>query len=162
MRNRPRKTARRCASPEQRLHAHLTPAASGCLEWNGGKGRTGYGNIKIAGKRVSAHRVAWEIARGEIPRGMSVLHRCDNRSCCNPEHLFLGTQPENLADMRAKQRHKNPPRPRMKLPARIICSVCERYAAGASQQQLADELGVSQPTISRVIIDHRRRQHACE
>ena len=162
MRNRPRKTARRCASPEQRLHAHLTPAASGCLEWSGGRGKTGYGNIKIDGKRVSAHRVAWEIAHGEIPPGMSVLHRCDNRSCCNPEHLFLGTQPENLADMRAKQRHKNPPTPNTKLSFNAVCSVCERSRLGISQQRIAVEFGVSQATISRVILDHKRRQHACE
>jgi hypothetical protein len=71
-------------------------------------------------------------------------------------------QPDNLADMRAKRRHKNPPLPGTKLSFGAVCSVCERSQLGISQQRIAVEFGVSQPTISRVIRDHKTRQHACE
>jgi predicted DNA-binding protein (UPF0251 family) len=53
-----------------------------------------------------AHRVAWELAYGPIPEGMCVLHRCDRTTCVRPEHLFLGTQQDNIADMNAKGRHR--------------------------------------------------------
>ena len=55
-------------------------------------------------RTVSSHRYAWELWEGPIPNGMNVLHRCDNRRCCNPAHLFLGTQQENMLDMYAKGR----------------------------------------------------------
>ena len=86
---------------------------TGCLLWRQGERRV-YGAISI-----SAHRLAWEMANGCIPAGMQVLHRCDEPRCCNPEHLFLGTQSENMADMRRKGRGRNqytgapkPPQPR--------------------------------------------------
>lgn len=83
---------------------------SGCWEWQLGKDRVGYGRLKVQlGSRsefryTSAHRYAWELFRGPIPAGLNVLHRCDNRPCCNPAHLFLGTQKENIDDMHRKGR----------------------------------------------------------
>jgi hypothetical protein len=74
---------------------------TGCLLWRQGERRV-YGAISI-----SAHRLAWEMAHGPIPEGMQVLHRCDEPRCCNPDHLFLGTASENMADMRAKGRVRN-------------------------------------------------------
>lgn len=53
------------------------------------------------------HQVAWILTNGPIPPGMGVLHRCDNQPCCNPSHLFIGTQADNVADMVAKGRHRN-------------------------------------------------------
>jgi hypothetical protein len=66
--------------------------------------KLGYGRFDRKGPLVFAHRCAWIFTHGEIPEGMDVLHRCDNRKCCNPSHLFLGTHQENMLDMHRKGR----------------------------------------------------------
>lgn len=78
-----------------------------CFEWLGYKDKDGYGRHRPGkGKNyVGAHRFAWELSNGEIPRGMCVLHRCDNRGCVNVLHLFLGTNFDNVTDMVTKGRN---------------------------------------------------------
>lgn len=81
-----------------------------CWEWCGNKHDFGYGmlGLKINGKWKSegAHRISWRIHKGQIPEGLNVLHSCDNPECTNPNHLFLGTQLDNLQDMLNKGRAK--------------------------------------------------------
>ena len=80
-------------------------ATPGCSEWSGAKVPQGYGLIKRKdGTQLRTHRVAHELAYGEIPAGMFVCHRCDNPRCIRPSHLFLGSHAENMADMVIKGR----------------------------------------------------------
>ncbi len=79
-----------------------------CWEWTGYRRESGHGQLSGPdGKRLtSPHRVAYELECGPIPEGMVVMHKCDNPPCCNPDHLELGTQADNLRDMFAKGRHR--------------------------------------------------------
>lgn len=96
--------------PAKRIKRAVTTDPNDCWNWQLSKDRVGYGRLKIqlgsrdAFRFTSAHRYSYEVFVGPIPSGMNVLHSCDNRACCNPLHLFLGTQQDNILDMHAKGR----------------------------------------------------------
>ncbi len=84
-------------------------AADDCWPWRAYKSDEGYGIVRLpsSGKCVKAHRLAWMISSGTDPGIACVLHRCDNRACCNPVHLFTGSQGLNIQDMVRKGRHNS-------------------------------------------------------
>lgn len=92
-------------SVSERFHSHTDKnAGDGCWLWLAAKYPSGYGQCYHEGRVQPAHRVSWKLFRGEIPEGMVICHKCDNPACVNPEHLFVGTQQDNLHDMCIKNR----------------------------------------------------------
>lgn len=94
----------------KRVDRYTTP--HNCWPWQGPKDRNGHGVIGLrSGTSTQAHRLAWELTHGEIPDRMLVLHMCDNACCCNPSHLRLGTQSDNIRDAVNKGRLRPHGRP---------------------------------------------------
>jgi hypothetical protein len=89
---------------ETRFWAKVVVHPGGCWEWRGRRMPKGYGKLNRGTKTVYAHRLAFELRNGPIPDGLYVLHKCDNPPCINPDHLFLGTQADNVRDRDTKGR----------------------------------------------------------
>ncbi len=121
-----------------------------CVEWAGSRQRRGYGMLWFQGRRWLAHRRAWVQARGPIPEGLNVLHRCDNPPCVNVDHLFLGTHQDNMTDKRVKGRA--PGKPGETNPAAKLTQqqADEIRADPRSQRKIAKDYGVSQCTVSDI------------
>lgn len=136
---------RRYLAPAKRLAAKLSPPTDrGCLEFQGFLNNRGYGQIGVNGGLMYAHRVAWIAAHGSIPSGLFVCHTCDNRRCCNVEHLFLGTQLDNMQDMIQKGRDRHPrgeANPRSRISDLEIQEMRAAYAAGESAYSIARRFG---------------------
>lgn len=134
-----------------------------CWLWTGGRSSGGYGAARSAnGRQSCAHRVAYELSVGPIPEGLQVLHSCDNPSCVRPDHLFLGTQLDNMKDMadkgsKATGRRLNHPIQEGELNhnARITRSeaseVKRLYAKGIPQAQIARRLGISRLNVWNIV-----------
>lgn len=136
-----------------------------CWIWSASKNSKGYGQIShwVDGKRIvrRAHRVAFELAYGPIPEmpgshGACVLHRCDNPSCVNPSHLFIGTNAENVRDMDRKGRRKfsvklGSDHPNSILNEAIVREIARlHYDEGVSQTALSKKFGVCISTINHI------------
>lgn len=145
----------------ERLMRHtILNEISGYWEWTGSK-RNGYGRMIIGSRTdgtrrsASAHRVSYELTYGEIPEGMEVCHKCDNPCCVNPDHLFVGTRKDNMADREAKGRNivfTGEEQPRSKLTKKAVKDArWESAYKGTSFQMLADRYGVSKKTMQNAI-----------
>ena len=123
---------------------------SGCWIWTAGVVSAGYGALKVNGVQEPAHRHSWILYRGPIPEGMQICHKCDTPSCVNPDHLFLGTGADNMADKTRKGRHRYP------VGSQISWATLNENdvrAIRSDQRQgrvLAREYGVSPATISNI------------
>lgn len=116
-----------------------------CWIWTATLFRGGYGKFSVATSACDhAHRVSWRLANGPITDGLNVLHRCDNRPCIRPDHLFLGTLADNNEDMANKGRKYR------KLTEEEVRQIKLGLSLGISQQLTADRLGVNQTLISAI------------
>jgi hypothetical protein len=154
----------------RRFMAKVEKSESGCWNWIGGKDKKGYGKFSIGrshnpdGTRrnsmVTATRVVYELLVGPIPdtqgfHGTCVLHHCDNPSCVNPEHLFLGSNSDNVHDMDVKNRRvnaqlKGSAHHASKLTEEAVYEIAKRIKAGESQVGIAKEFGVIPATINHI------------
>ena len=117
-----------------------------CIVLSGYHMPSGYQYIRVDGEPEYAHRRAWVYANGEIPEGMQVCHTCDNRGCCNPKHLFLGTQSDNQVDMARKGRSGM-----QVLTPEEVREVRRMFAEGSTRKYLAVIFDVSYSTIKNIV-----------
>jgi hypothetical protein len=148
--------------------------SEGCWTWTASL-NNGYGQFKVSGRMVLAHRISWLLHTGASP-DLDVLHRCDNPLCVRPDHLFLGDQAANMRDMATKgrsahgERHPSRLYPEQicrgerngqaKLTAAKVREARARHAAGEGQRELARAFGVSQATMRFALLGRTWRSVA--
>ena len=125
----------------------------GCWGWNGYVDRQGYGRLMIPGGPTRAHRLSYKFHCGEIPQGKYVLHRCDNRQCTNPEHLYVGDHAQNMVDKKERGRcyTGGPPKgEEHKLSKFTNADIALIRASALSNQALAQKYDASHSTIGMI------------
>lgn len=139
------KYPRKCV--RDRFNEKVKKMDSGCHEWQSTIHHDGYGRFWYRTGQIFAHRMSYLLNHGEIPNGLLVLHRCDNRKCVNPEHLYIGTAKKNTQDMFERNRAVG----NTKYGEDQISEAKRLYGEGMSQQKIADLLGIHQTTISKFV-----------
>lgn len=136
-------------SEEERFLDHVSPEpTSGCWLWTGSTMSVGYG--RWGRSKEGAHRVAWRLWRSD-PGDLFVCHRCDNRACVNPDHLFLGSLQDNHADMVSKRRHTLHERhPQARITKLDATEARRLLACGKSQREVAVMFGLTPSAIGRI------------
>lgn len=125
------------------------PTSAGCLEWTGTIERGGYGVVQIAGKQHRAHRYAFIRAGNVVADDQIVLHRCDNRKCCNVKHMYAGKQKDNKRDPMA-QSHRGELNARARFSEDDVVAIRKAYANGETQVAIAARLKTTQGHISEI------------
>jgi hypothetical protein len=149
----------------RRLNAKVCKTGD-CWVWTGSLSNKGYGQMHVSGKNLLAHRVSFELFHGPIPPGMWVLHRCDNRRCVNPDHLFLGDCALNMQDCAAKGRlhfqkasGRGEEHTQAKLTVEQVADMRELYRSGRfTKKDLAVRFGIS-PSQAGNILLYRHWKH---
>lgn len=145
------------------IRAKSLLSTNGCWEWQGWKGRDGYGRFRRRPFEYLVHRVSWCLTNGVEPNALKssdvIMHTCDNPPCCNPDHLRLGTHSQNHADMVAKGRHSYPPKQMMVGATNPNASLTDRQAkevyaltqAGTlTLKQIGARYGITLSMVSRI------------
>ena len=137
---------------KERLERYIVKR-DGCWSWLGGKDPNGYGRINYRGVPMTASRVSYLVHFGDIPEGMNVCHKCDNPECTNPDHLFLGTQAVNVADMHEKGRARKKGSKGEAHGMAVLTDgqVREIKQSSESVSALAKRFNVSRPTIHDIV-----------
>lgn len=131
----------------------------GCHLWTGARS-AGYGVVKIAGRQRGAHVVAWEIAHGPVPPGLQVLHTCDTPACVRDDHLFIGTQADNMQDASHKGRSRGPTtrgadHPRSRFTAAEVAEIRRLADDGMPRAEIRRRFDAPRSTIDHIIARRR-------
>ncbi len=122
-----------------------------CLIWNGAKDNYGYGQVRAEGRGWKAHRASYKVFVGELHEGLSVLHRCDQRDCFRPDHLYEGTQAENMAEKKERGRSARGERQHLaKLTEADVRAIKVRIAGGEILRVIAEDFGVAKGTVGSI------------
>jgi hypothetical protein len=122
----------------------------GCWLWSGRIGSHGYGAASGQRCHKDAHRLSYSAFKGEIPTGLHVLHKCDVRCCVNPDHLFVGTQSDNMRDMHAKGRGRGSMKPRWnRIPDDIRAGVLA--STGQTKAEIARRFGIAGASVRAIL-----------
>ncbi|MFA5897695.1 MAG: HNH endonuclease signature motif containing protein [Hyphomicrobium sp.] len=125
--------------------------SSGCWEWQASIDNMGYGRFNEQNNSFTAHRASWEFTNGKIAGGLWVLHKCDNRKCVRPDHLFLGTPLENIDDMVRKQRHYRGPHPwKSPLNEEQVLAIRKLREKGEQLKTIGNKFGISEAAVSDI------------
>lgn len=140
---------------EERFWNKVAKRSAGeCWEWRGKLHPDGYAQFRVDGIETLVHRFSWELHYGAIPKEMCVLHRCDKPSCVNPNHLFLGTQKDNMQDASHKGRLA-------KVSNGLVKNVHYLYTNSSwSMQDVADFVGISIGTVWAIVNKQDRYKEA--
>lgn len=142
--------------PEVRFWLLVKSSRDGCWEWQGRYANSDhYGSIRIGDRYALVHRYSWEIHFGEIPDGLQVCHKCDNRLCVRPDHLFLGTNQDNCDDKVAKNRQaflRGELNGHRKLNDVSVRAIRRLHEMGVQQPTIAEAFGIHQSNVSLIVL----------
>jgi hypothetical protein len=127
-----------------------------CWVWMGSSTRNGYGQISSLGRKIATHRLSWELAYGQIPSGLQALHRCDNKRCVRPDHLFLGTALDNRHDCIAKNRDNHGERHgNAKLTWATVREMRTRYLRGQTTVEISWRFSADRKQVWEIVTGRR-------
>ena len=150
------------ASDKTHIHRHLSlrerfnlcfTKTDNCWLWTGTVSKEGYGRFALKGKLYAAHRVSYQLYKGEIPESLVVRHTCDDRLCVNPEHLLLGTHEQNSLDASERQRYQvrtGSKNPSAKLTEEQVNQIKTLLSSGSSIAELAGKFNISTVQLYRI------------
>jgi len=142
------------ATPEHFWSMVAISDPDSCWEWQGCRSKKGYGNLHYTelGEDKS-HRVAYRLTNGNIPVGMCILHKCDNRACCNPNHLYVGDNDQNVKDRMARGRAFSQigvNNPNVKLTEWDVAMIKRLRASGMSALEVSDQYSITRTSVYNI------------